>query len=355
MTTHRTIDPYTFFERRAAAHKPQHAFIGRTKQQFAAWKRKVLPRVLDTLGARPEKVALKPELLAEWREDGLVKQRWVFDTQPGLSAILLLFRPAGLSRGERRPAILCCHGHGPYGKDPVMGIAPDPEVAANMRQHNYSYGLEMARSGFVTYAIDWLGFGERDSRRKPFFLGDQYNHRDPCNVNYLCATMLGTTLLAMNCHDASRATDFVSQQKYVEPTRFGVMGCSLGGTMTTWMTLTDDRFHAADNICYAGPWHDIAYRTYNVCGSQVTPGVYEMVDVPELHGLIAPRPLLIETGIHDDCFHIDHARQHFRRLAKIYKAAGAAEKLELDVFPGPHAWGGNKSVEFFREYLRAAW
>ena len=40
-----------------------------------------------------------------------------------------------------------------------------------------------------------------------------------------------------------------------------------------------------------------------------------------------------------------------KQLEKIYKAAGASKKLELDFHPGPHAWGGNKSIEFFAKYL----
>ena len=84
MTTHRTIDPYTFFEQRAKAHKPSHAFTGKTKAQFTAWRKKTLSAVLATLGERPKAVAPNAELLVEWREEGLIKQRWVIDTQQGL-------------------------------------------------------------------------------------------------------------------------------------------------------------------------------------------------------------------------------------------------------------------------------
>ena len=235
-----------------------------------------------------------------------------------------------------------------------MGLTADATHAQSVSQHNYDYGRQMALAGYVTYAIDWLGFGERDSRGKPH---DQakYGGRDACNVNYLCATMLGTTMLALNCHDASRATDFVCDQAFVDPDRLGVMGLSLGGTMTTWMALTDERFKAIDNICYAGPWYDIAYRTYNVCGSQVTPGIHALVDVHDLHGLLAPRSLLIEAGVQDSCFQIDHSLRHYDAVRNIYKAAGAADRLDLDQFPGEHAWGGNKSRAFFAEHLNADW
>jgi dienelactone hydrolase len=352
MTTQRTIDPYTFFNHRAREHKPTGVF----RKPFAPWKRRTLKGVLDTLGDRPKKVAPNAELIVEWQEDGLIKQRWIIDTQPGLSAPLLLYRPADMKRGEKRPAILCCHGHGPDGKDSVMGIASTPARTAKIAVNNYDYGLQMARKGFVTYAIDLLGFGERSSAANPHLHQQAIAGRDECNINYLCATLLGTTPLAINCHDNSAATDFVTRQSFVDEKHLGVMGLSQGGTMTTWMALTDNRFKAIDIICYAGPFYHIAYRAYNVCGSQITPGLFAIVDSPQLQGLIAPRPLLVEYGIHDTCFPIDSAYGlHYQELKKIYAAADAGDKLELDLHPNEHAWGGNKSEAFFRNHLGAKW
>jgi dienelactone hydrolase len=237
-----------------------------------------------------------------------------------------------------------------------MGVASSADRAAAIKATNYDYGLQMAQKGFVTYAIDLLGFGERSSRNKPHFHDQAIAGRDECNINYLCATLLGTTPLAINCHDNSAATDFVAKQPFVDGKHLGVMGLSQGGTMTTWMALTDNRFKAADIICYAGPFYGIAYRTYNVCGSQITPGLFDVVDTSQLQGLIAPRPLLVEYGVHDDCFHVDEAYGvHFKQLKKIYAAAKATDKLELDLHPNAHAWGANKSEAFFRKHLAATW
>jgi hypothetical protein len=40
-----------------------------------------------------------------------------------------------------------------------------------MRSHvldlNYDYGLRLAQEGFVTFSIDWMGFGERSEGHKP--------------------------------------------------------------------------------------------------------------------------------------------------------------------------------------------
>ena len=43
--------------------------------------------------------------------------------------------------------------------------------------------------------------------------------------------------------------------------------------------------------------------------------------------------------------------QCYQQLSTIYQAADAAERLELDLHPGEHGWGGNKSEAFFGRYL----
>src|SRR5215204_6314173 len=100
-----------------------------------------------TLGATPQKVPLNPEIQAEWREDGLIKQRVIFDVEEGLSAVAYVFRPEA-AKG-RLPAILASHGHGKFGKEPVMGNRSSPEIIASIKEHNSDYGLQMAQAGFV--------------------------------------------------------------------------------------------------------------------------------------------------------------------------------------------------------------
>jgi hypothetical protein len=129
------------------------------------------------------------------------------------------------------------------------------------------------------------------------------------------------------------------------------MGLSFGGTMTTWMSICDGRIEAANVIGYSDRFDEFALRDANVCGSQITPGLRALCDLPDLHGLIAPRPLLVEIGTHDTCFYVDSALSCFREVEKIYAAAGCRDVLDLDLFEGPHSWGGHKSVEFFRRHL----
>ena len=89
----------------------------------------------------------------------------------------------------------------------------------------------------------------------------------------------------------------------------------------------------------------------NICGSQVLPHVYRYFDTHDIAGLIAPRPLLIEMGVHDTCFPIEAMLEGFEGVRRIYEAAGAGDRLWADVHPGEHAFAGNKVYDFFEQYL----
>jgi hypothetical protein len=270
---------------------------------------------------------------------------------PHISAALLVNRPAKLGSGETRPALLCCHGHGPFGKEPVMGNDSSPELRDNIERHNYAYGHKMAREGFVTFAIDWIGFGERNDNNKPNFRNTN-RERDWCNLYYLHATMLGMTSLSINVAHGKAATGFVGTLPFVDTENLGVMGLSGGGTMALWMALCDDRFRACEIICYSDLWPYFGFRDINYCGMQVAPGLFKLVDLPDLQGLLAPKPLLVDIGANDTCFRVDNAMACYRQVEAIYAAAGASDRLELDLHAGEHGWGGNRSVEFFARGLK---
>jgi len=183
----RNMNPQVFWDRRGQAHRPRYVFSGKTANDFRGWQRELLPKVLATLGTLPKAVDPRPELVVEWREEGLIKQRWLIDVQENLSAAVWLFRPDNLKPGEKRPAILCCHGHGPYGKNSVMGIAPTPEQVAEVKNHNYDYGRQMAKAASSPTAL--TGWASANALKPP---------------NPISTTACGSAIPATSCTSAPR-------------------------------------------------------------------------------------------------------------------------------------------------------
>lgn len=344
----RTLSPMKMFAAMADKHVPHFRFSDFTGK-FSDWKAAAVPPVLATLGDWPATVDPEAELVADWVDRDVRKRRYLIEVAPGASASLQVNSPA---QASSLPAILCWHGHGPHGKDAVMGNEINGEVAAHIREYNYDYGHQMASAGFVTYAIDWMGCGERNDAAKPHFL-KHGEGRDWCNLYYLNATMLGMTSLSINLAHGRAATDFICTLPEVDASRLGVMGLSGGGTMAVWSALTDARFCATEIICYSDLWAKFGIEDLNYCGMQVAPGLFKLVDLPDLQGLLAPRPLLVDIGSNDRCFLVDNAMECHRQVRAIYEAAQAGDKLELDLFPGGHAWGGRLSANFFGKYLGA--
>ena len=80
------------------------------------------------------------------------------------------------------------------------------------------------------------------------------------------------------------------------------------------------------------------------CWCNFVPGLLKLGEMADVMGLFAPRPLVIVAGVKDDIFPIEATRSEFRRLKKIYAAAGAANRCRLV-----------EGAEAHRFYADAAW
>ena len=316
-------------------------------QSFEKWRDTLKSKVKELLGNFPEPAPLKPQLCSVEDFPDFTREKYLIQTEEDCWMPLYLLTPK--TSEKKLPAILCCHGHGPYGKDPVAGVHfNQPERINGIKSANYNYGEIMAKRGYITIVPDWRGFGERCGYGSNIFPG-----RDKCNIYFIQHLLLGRTLLGANIFDGMRAIDFLLTKKNVNPEKIGCMGLSQGGTMTTYITLLDDRIKAADIICYATTVAHYAINRPNFCGSQLVPGLYQYADVGDVIGAIAPRPLLIESGANDTCFWLHSALEAHEKIKKAYKASGKDENLWIEIFPGEHSFAAGKAFEFFDRHLKS--
>jgi dienelactone hydrolase len=341
----RNFSMQAYWEKIAENWKPELSFSGKSKKDWEKWHKEAHARFVDLLGPMPKRVDLEAEIESSVVDGDLIRERVVFNAEEFMSVPCQVLRPANMEADKSNASIVCSHGHGQFGKDPVAGIRSSPEHIAAIALHNYNYAEEMAKAGFLTIAPDLRVFGERRDGVDPF------PGRDACNVNFIKGAILGIYTLTLNIFDITRCIDYLETRPEVNPKRIGMMGLSQGGTMTTFSSAFDKRIKAADIIGYVNPWYGFGIRDGNFCGSQIVPNIHQFFDTHDIAGLIAPRPLLLEMGIYDNCFPIQDLLKGFEGVKKIYKAAGCEEDLWADIHPGPHAFAGNKAFEFFKKYL----
>lgn len=343
--TKRNFSMQAYWDKQIENWSPKMHF-GSQNMDWEQWHHKASAKYMELLGDFPERVPLEAQVESSVEDGDVIRERVVFNSEEFMSVPCQVLRPKKMVANQSNAAIICAHGHGPYGKDAVAGIRSSTALVDNINLHNYDYGLQMAKAGYLTISPDLRGFGERRDGADPF------PGRDPCNVNYLRGTMLNRWPLTLNIWDMKCCVDYLETRLEVDPKRIGMMGLSQGGTMTTWAVAAEPRIAAAIIMGYINPWKVFAYDRMNFCGSQIVPGIHAWFDTDDIAGLIAPRPLLLDMGIYDDCFHIHDLLDGHARVKRIYEAAGVGDHLWKLTHPSGHGWGGvEKSTEFFGAYL----
>lgn len=320
--------------------KPKLLFSGKTKSDFSKWQRKFKTEFHKMIGKFPESVPLRPKILERKEFKKYIREKVVFDSERFMSVPAWICIPRSRSRKEKFPAVLCCHGHG-HGKDGFVGL--DSNGKSGKMDYSKNLAIQLAENGYVVLAPDWRGFGERnepaETSPKP---------RDLCNVGHLIAEYFGYNLLGLNVWDGMKAIDYLSTRKEVDISNLGCVGVSFGGTMTLFLSALDPRITMN---CVSGYlMNTVECSFWGCCGSQTLPGLLEWGDRAEIGGLVCPRPMLIQIGRYDATFPSHEALKEYQRLQKIYRAAGAGEKLGLDQFEGCHEINAQPIIQWFNRW-----
>lgn len=301
------------------------------------WRSRTRARLTELLGRFPRPVALDAEVTERTDCGTYSRERVVFDTEEHMSVPAYLLVPHARSRPG--PAVLAIHGHGP-GKDDVAGVGADGAVDA----HPGAYAHRLAAAGHLVLAPDLRCFGERADWAPP----DRYL----CDANLVAATAAGRHPLTDNLHDLVGALDLLEDHPLVDPSRLAAVGFSYGGTMSLFLAAWDTRVRATIVSGYFSSLLAAHRVPYNLCGSQVLPGMLGRIDHVDLGALVAPRALLVESGTGDLIFPVDAARASVASLSTVYRAMHApAEALVHHVFEGDHRWDGGSALAFLERWL----
>lgn len=305
-------------------------FRGTTAEELVGWQEEMRPRLLELLGGRCETIP-DPHLTRKRTEerDGVVIERLLYQTRPGLWAPAFLVRPKEAT--GPLPGVLCPPGHG-GGMHQVMF-----EEGGIYKQ----YPLEVARRGMVAFVPEHIGFGERVVGEKdashPFY--------------YQSLNLLGESAMGFLLWDLQRALDVLIGLPEVDGDRIGCYGLSLGGEMTLFTAAVDPRIRAA---CISGFFCSYAssFLTEQHCGCGYVYGLAREMEHVDIATLIAPRPLVVESATRDPIFPVEVARENVAELRRIYALFGAEDRLLHDVFEGKHEISGRIALDALERWLR---
>jgi len=274
-------------------------------------------RLVELLGALPAPVDPDVEVLDVEQRDGYRVERIVFDSEAAMSVPALLFVPDGAVEEARRPAVLAVHGHG-------------------TTKETITYPPRLAESGIVVLAPDLRGFGERAD-----WTPEDHYH---CDVDLVNGVLVGTTPFAQNLWDMARCIDVLQTLPCVDRDRIGACGWSYGGTVVLFLAAWDERIGAALVSCAVASIASSHRVPWNLCGSQVLPGMADELDHAALVALIAPRPFIAENAKDDLIFPLDAAKTTLETAGAAYAASGAPSGIQLFVIEGDHRFDGTQSL-----------
>lgn len=309
------------------------------RDEIPAWRERCRVRLAALLGPAPERVPLDVEVRTTTDCGTYDRHSIVFDSERLMSVPAFLLVPH--DRTRRGPAVIAQHGHGP-GKSEVCGLDDESSRVA-IAEHNGDYGHRLAEDGYVVLAPDLRCFGERADWNPP----DKY----ACDVNLVHALAAGEHPLAQNVWDLRCALDVLVDHPLVDPARIAMVGLSYGATVTLFLAAVDERVAAAVVSGYFNTWEEAHRVPWNLCGSQMLPGMLTEIEHVGLGALVAPRPLLVETGTDDSIFPEAGAHAEMERLRVVYDVLGAPDAVEHDVFDGGHRWNGARVPEFLARAL----
>lgn len=248
---------------------------------------------------------------------GYLLEHLVLDLN-GLEPVPAYFaRPREIS--GRIPCVLYHHAHGgDYARGKRELIEGSPLLQTE------PYARALTALGFGVLCIDQWLFGERGGRSESSLFKEMLWN--------------GRVLWGMMIHDAVRSLDYLCSRPEVDTARIGVMGLSMGSTLSWWLAALDTRIAACADICCLTD-----YRSLIDAGHLDGHGLYYYVPsllkhftAGQINALMAPRPHLSLVGNHDPLTPPEGVDRIDREVLEAYASAGAPGAWDLRRYDTGH-------------------
>jgi hypothetical protein len=265
-------------------------------------------------------------------------ERWCgyevyLDVWQDVFAYGVLLLPRDLQPGERRPVVVCQHG---------LDGTPRDVIEATESVHAYRrYAARLAERGFIVYAPQ-----------------NPYKGLDHFRSLQRRLNPLGFSLFSAIIRQHEVTLAWLASLPCVDPARIAFYGISYGGKTAMRVPAVLDGYCLS--ICSAdyNEWiwkNASAYHRYGYLNT----GEYEMFEFnlgntfnyAEMARLIYPRPFMVERGHHDGVAPDEWVAYEYAKAFRWYDLLGRRERIEMEVFDGPHAINGQATFEFLHRHL----
>ncbi len=331
---------------RLQAVRPALGFPGGSVSSVRGWQQRLRARIRGRLGVTPTgRVVSGPRRVSRKGFPEYVREGWTFSAAPGLEAFAWWLVPRRFTAPG--PCVICVPGHG-RGVDPIVGIGADGRQRPFGRWGEYQndFALQCVARGYAVLALEPLGFGRRRdpaARRK----GPETSSCQPAAG---AALLLGETMLGWRVRDAMAAVTLVRARPEVDPRRIAIMGISGGGTVSLFSAALDTRIAAAVVSGYVNTFTD-SVGSLSHCIDNYVPGLFRDCEMSDVAGLIAPRPLFVESGTRDEIFPVAATRRAVRAARGAWRALRASGQLGSEIFRGGHRFHGRGAFAFLASRL----
>lgn len=300
---------------------------------FADWQKHVRQLVRSQLLTPDSLSTFSPQVIDNQDRGDYIAQKVMFNLTDESRVAGLMLVP---KTPAPHPAVLLLHDHGAkfdIGKEKMVRPWGDEGRIASATAWAERYfsgrfvGDELARRGYVVFAVDALGFGDRGPLK--------YEQQQALASNFF---NLGRSLAGLVAYEDTRALDFLASLPEVDPKRIGVLGFSMGAYRAWQLAALSDKAAASAAIAWMGTYDGLMVPGNNILRGQSSfymlhPGLPAYLDFPDVASIAAPRPMLFFNGGKDPLFSQPVVEEAYRRLHQVWQSQHADDRLETRIWP----------------------
>ena len=242
--------------------------------------------------------------------------------------------------------MICVPGHG-RGVDDIVGIDDQGRDRTDKAGYSHDFAIQVVEGGMAAVAIEPMAFG---CRRDPI------NARrglatNACQPSAGAALLVGQTMIGWRVWDVMRTIDYIATRSDLDASRVGCMGISGGGTCTLFAAALEPRISVALVSGYLNTFRD-SIGSLSHCIDNYVPGILNWAEMYDVAGLIAPRPLFVESGEKDNIFPGQGEHRELRQGARdLRRCSAPTDRIEQEVFPADHSFWGKRGIPFLAQHL----